>query len=338
LAVTSDSQRIVSGSYDHTLKVWDLHSLLSTNDIGNSLGHSSAITGLAVTSDSQRIVSGSYDHTLKVWNADGKLLYDKTEIGPVKDIAISPDCRFIISICEKEISEGVEFNIIRIWNLLPTKVEFERPIGAFRQSIIDFVLTKYGHKIICAFDDNNIGIWNIRSGKKISSFIHSKPQAMTITSDDHYVISALPDGTITKWDVESPNQVKIFAGHLEDVQNVIVTSDDHYVISSSYNGMIRSWNLNTGDPVLTISDYKEHIYCMAITQDNQHLITASMEGTIIVWRVKNGLNVKPLAKAVLDGILTSITVPKDDNRLIVGDAAGNLYCLSFVKSPTECLE
>jgi WD40 repeat protein len=160
----------------------------------------------------------------------------------------------------------------------------------------------------------------------------TKPRAIALTSDDHYVISALPDGTLTKQNVKPPNQIKIFAGHLENIQNIIITSDDQYVISSTYDGVITLWNLRTGDLVLTRSDYKEHITCMAITQNNQYLITASQEGTVIVWQLENG---RPVVKAVLDGIITSIEVTKDGNKNLVGDGGGNLYCLSCVKCVTK---
>ena len=61
-----DGQRILSGSQDDTLKVWDAASgqcLLTLS------GHSSAVWSCGWSPDGQRILSGSYDNTLKVWDA-----------------------------------------------------------------------------------------------------------------------------------------------------------------------------------------------------------------------------------------------------------------------------
>ena len=67
VAVSPDGRHIVSGSWDKTVKVWDLASGACVRTLE---GHSIAVTSVAVSSDGRHIVSGSYDKTVKVW--DGK--------------------------------------------------------------------------------------------------------------------------------------------------------------------------------------------------------------------------------------------------------------------------
>jgi WD40 repeat protein len=56
---------IVSGSWDNTIKVWNLN----TGKLLNTLeGHSLFVESVAITSDNSMIVSGSDDKTIKVWN------------------------------------------------------------------------------------------------------------------------------------------------------------------------------------------------------------------------------------------------------------------------------
>lgn len=71
VAITSDN-KIVSGSHDKTIKVWDL----KTGKLLNTLkGHSKLVKSVAITSDNSKIVSGSFDNTIKVWELNtGKLL------------------------------------------------------------------------------------------------------------------------------------------------------------------------------------------------------------------------------------------------------------------------
>ena len=66
-----DADRIVSGSWDKTLKVW---SLASGECLQTLSGHSSFVAAVAVL-DADRIVSASFDETLKVWSlASGECL------------------------------------------------------------------------------------------------------------------------------------------------------------------------------------------------------------------------------------------------------------------------
>ncbi|MDJ0658930.1 MAG: hypothetical protein QNJ42_05505, partial [Crocosphaera sp.] len=71
VAVTPDGQKIISGSWDATLKIWDL----ATGNLENTLmGHSYWIEAVVVTPDGQKVISGSRDKTLKIWDlATGNL-------------------------------------------------------------------------------------------------------------------------------------------------------------------------------------------------------------------------------------------------------------------------
>ena len=64
-SVALDGQRIVSGSYDNTIKVWDLETGAQLHTLTGHEGwrHSVALDG-------QRIVSGSSDKTIKVWDLE----------------------------------------------------------------------------------------------------------------------------------------------------------------------------------------------------------------------------------------------------------------------------
>ncbi|KAF8592923.1 WD40 repeat-like protein, partial [Ceratobasidium sp. AG-I] len=61
-----DGTRIVSGSLDDTIRVWDARSgVLVTEPFE---GHTSGVNSVGFSLDGTRIVSGSRDHTIRVWD------------------------------------------------------------------------------------------------------------------------------------------------------------------------------------------------------------------------------------------------------------------------------
>ena len=90
VAFSCDDKLIVTGSHDHSAKVWD-------SETGQQLlalqGHTDSVTCVAISPNGQRIVTGSEDKTAKVWDAQtGRELLTLTEHHDrVKTVAFSPD-------------------------------------------------------------------------------------------------------------------------------------------------------------------------------------------------------------------------------------------------------
>eukprot|EP00741_Cyanophora_paradoxa_P012951 tig00020660_g12507.t1 len=88
VAWTPDGKRIVSGSCDKLVRVWDAESgeLLLPLE-----GHEGQVTSVAVSADGKRIVSGSSDETVRVWDAESgaELLLLEGHTDEVTSVALS---------------------------------------------------------------------------------------------------------------------------------------------------------------------------------------------------------------------------------------------------------
>jgi WD40 repeat protein len=96
VAFSPDGSRIVSGSNDHTVRVWDavLGATLHTLE-----GHTDRVTSVTFSLDGSRIVSGSNDHTVRVWDAvSGAILHTlEGHIDCVTSVDFSLDGLCIVS-------------------------------------------------------------------------------------------------------------------------------------------------------------------------------------------------------------------------------------------------
>ena len=90
VAFSPGGTRLLSGSEDHTLKLWDAATGLVLNTFD---GHTESVHAVAFSPDGTRVLSGSDDKTLKLWDAaTGQLL--QTLAGHtegVYSVAFSPD-------------------------------------------------------------------------------------------------------------------------------------------------------------------------------------------------------------------------------------------------------
>jgi WD40 repeat protein len=105
-----DGARVVSGSNDNTIRIWDAR---SGAEVGPVLrGHEDYILSVDISPNGSKIVSGSQDFTVRIWDA-----YSGNELlAPlrghdhvVRSVAFSPDARLIVS--------GSRDRTIRVWDV-----------------------------------------------------------------------------------------------------------------------------------------------------------------------------------------------------------------------------
>ncbi|KIN99085.1 hypothetical protein M404DRAFT_155993, partial [Pisolithus tinctorius Marx 270] len=95
VAFSPDGSRIVSGSEDNTVRVWDAKTVQLVLQ-----GHTEEVTSVAFSPDGNRIASSSWDNTVRVWDAKsgdqiGCPLTGHTDY--VTSVAFSPDGNRIVS-------------------------------------------------------------------------------------------------------------------------------------------------------------------------------------------------------------------------------------------------
>ena len=107
-----EGNRLVSGSTDLTIKVWDLSISVNWSSIAcrvTMVGHTDTVRCVQMDQDRDMVISGSYDTTLKVWELKTGICIKTLRGHSAPVLAIQAQGNRLIS--------GSGDNTIRIWHL-----------------------------------------------------------------------------------------------------------------------------------------------------------------------------------------------------------------------------
>ena len=357
LAVTPDGKRLISGSYDYTIRIWDVET--SAPMAKPLLGHDGWVNSIAVTPDGKCLISGSEDKTIRIWDlethnqignaiqgheksvnaiaitTDGKRIVsgsdDKTiriwdlethsQIGNPIQGHEKPVNAIAITTDGKRIISGSDDKTIRIWNM-ETCMQIGKAIKGHEDCVNAVAINKNGNRIISGSDDRTIRIWNIDTGEQIGKSIQGynySVRALTITPDDKRIVSGLGDKTIRIWDLETRLPIENpFRGHEDWIRAVTVTPDGKYIISGSGDRTIRIWDLETGEQIRRpLMGHDGPVNSVAVTPDGKRIVSSAQDKTIRIWNIDTGEQIGHPITGHNDSVQAIVVTP-DGKRIVSG--------------------
>ncbi|XP_022809878.1 transcription initiation factor TFIID subunit 5-like [Stylophora pistillata] len=132
----------------------------------------------------------------------------------------------------------------------------------------------------------------------------------------HYFASASHDRTARLWSTDQPQPLRIFAGHVSDVNRVVFHPNCNYIATGSCDRTVRLWDINTGSSVRFFTGHKGAIYSLAFSPDGRYLASSGVDKGILVWDLAEGALLTEL-KGHSDTVY-SLMFSRDGNLLASG--------------------
>ncbi|KAG9003153.1 hypothetical protein FRB93_011233 [Tulasnella sp. JGI-2019a] len=323
-----NSQRIVSGSKDGTLRLWDpptgspigepwkFHTgkvncvawspdgkmIVSGSDdrtlqlwdaitgarVQACTGHNHAVLSVAWSPDGTRIVSGSADCTLRIWDPSAGVSIGEAWNGHVNWI----QC-VAWSPDSKKIASGSRDHTIRVWDSSTGAV-----IGEPWSEDSDYGLawSPDGKRIISAAQDDTLRLWDVCSRESIGNPWKGHDDAVLTVAwslDGKRIISGGLDNTIRVWNASTGETLgDAWEGHADYIKSLSWSPDGKTIVSASNDGKLITWNSITGEPFLLEQrgpeSHARHVYRLAFAHDASKLVSASSDDSLRLWDISSG--------------------------------------------------
>jgi WD40 repeat protein len=283
LAFSSDGQRLASGSWDQTVKFWDVPTGRELSAVG---GKVKKVQALALSRDGRWLAAENSSNTVTLWDATTgtqvRTLPSERPLSAlgsnwVYSIAFSPDGRWLAS--------GVDDKTVRLWDV--TTGRAVRDLTALQRSVIYAAFSPDGRWLASGNDDKSIRIWEVSTGQEIRRLSgHKKPiYAVAFSPNGRWLASASADKSVKLWDLASGQEVRTLAGHERLVTSLAFSPDGRWLASGSWDQTVRIWDVETGREVQVLGGHDHSIYTVAFDSRGRWLASGSEDGTISLWRL-----------------------------------------------------
>ncbi|MGJ3250694.1 MAG: protein kinase domain-containing protein [Elainellaceae cyanobacterium] len=273
IALTPDSQLLVSGSYDSTIKLWSMPRGILQSTLTE---HSNRVTAVAVSPDGQLLATGSFDRTIKLWAMpSGQLLRTlPRQPEPVQALAFSTNSQVLVS------ASGTAINLwaARTGTLL-------RPLSATAKAVRSLAFSPNGRILAVGSLDGTVELWNPIKYQRQESLTYQFGSITAVEFSPIGVQLAIAGGTsIELWDLRRGKQVPL-TSHQAGPIAAICFSPDGQILASASGRVVELWNIQRRRRLCPpLSSHTRPIRSVAFSPNGRVLVSASSDKTIKVWQ------------------------------------------------------
>lgn len=197
--ISSDGMFALSGSWDGTLRLWDLRTGETSRRF---VGHEKDVLSVAFSADNRQIVSGSRDKSIKLWNTLGECKFtivDEGHDGWVSCVRFSPSTSNPLIV-----SCGWD-RLVKVWNLSNCKLRTN--LVGHEGYLNSVTVSPDGSLCASGGKDGVAMLWDLNEGKRLYSLEAGAVIHDLCFSPNRYWLCAATEDSIKIWDLESKQKV-----------------------------------------------------------------------------------------------------------------------------------
>jgi WD40 repeat protein len=317
VAFSPDGQRLATGSFDKSVKLWDAATGKAVRTLAGPGGHQNLVLCVAFSPDGKLLASGGADNQVRLWKLDGPPKPGTVE-NPVRSLGHNREVDALaFNPAGTLLAAAGHDGTVRLWD--PAKGQSVREIKAH---VTPAVAPIYG---------------------------------VAWSPDGKQLVTSSFDGSLKLWDAGNGTLVREFKGykvkesekgHREGVFCAAFSPDGRHLASGGSDRCLKLWNVADGtvirdfvNPAFKSSEPQAHpgwVYGLRFTPDGRYIISGGNarggKGHLAVWDAADGKQVRGEDLPV--GTIHGLALSPDGKRVALAcgprnrqSAEGNAYVL-----------
>ncbi|MFN7137952.1 MAG: TIR domain-containing protein [Limisphaerales bacterium] len=274
ICLSPNGEFLLTTSRDRTAQIWEL---LSGRRVGSPLKHDDWVLHASFSSDGRWVATAGQDKSANVWETStGKLLHSLKHIGPVREVAFTPDGRSLISIA---------VNSARRWDL-NTGQAIGLPM-MHDGGVYTLTVSPSGAYVATGAGDRTARVWNALTGQPITAPLRHEDWVVSLefSPDEQKLLTASSDRKARLWNIGSSSLAVPAMAHDNEVKSARFSPNARWLLTASLDGTARIWNAANGEQIVEALNHSVAIHDAAFSPDGRYVATGSADRTAKLWEV-----------------------------------------------------
>jgi guanine nucleotide-binding protein subunit beta-2-like 1 protein len=245
VAISSDGQFALSGSWDSTLRLWDINTGKTARRF---VGHGKDVLSVGFSADHRQIVSGARDRKINIWNTLGQCKLSFVEKGHQDWVSCT---RFSPNAQNPVVVSGGWDKTVKVWNLSSSKIRYD--LLGHTGYVNTVTISPDGSLCASGGKDGAAMLWDLNEGRHLSTLESGDVINALCFSPTRYWLCAATAGTIMIWDLESKICVDQLKPDLPDRSSKSVpiqctslawSADGQTLFAGYTDKVVRAWQVS----------------------------------------------------------------------------------------------
>ncbi len=285
VSFSPDSKILISGSFDGTIKLWDvaIRRPITTLRTGS-------VFSLALSPDGTMIAIGS-NHRVDLWDIATEKNITPLEwsiLHYVHSVAFSPDGTMVAAGAGHDSGGG---GTVRLWDVA-TGENIANLEGDM--SYVWSVTFSPDGTTLAIGSEQGIILWDISTKnfdtltgytRRVNSVKYSPDGTILAlgTGGDYETAASFLGGRIYVWEVPSWSTIATLEGHFAGALSVAFSPDGMILASGALDHTVRLWDVATGINIATFEAHTEVVRSVAFSPDGTILASGAGDGKVMLW-------------------------------------------------------